>query len=175
MRRPVQIGTKQAVGPSGAPRLPGFTFVELIVTIFLLTAFSSLAFTLFWTSTKADMAHNALTAAQQARQAMAIYLHRLTEEIRIPYWANPDKVFQDQGSEWKVFYLNGDPDDFLILRLHESGLDLVSKDSSLSINNLPNLSLDWWKKDGRIIGVLVHWLQGTETVAFHAAWGAQVL
>ncbi len=157
-------------------RLSGSTFVELVVTIFLLAAFSSLLFTIFWATTKADVSHSALTASQESQLSVAAFLPRLTEEIHPPYWAGTDKVFQNQGSDWKVFYRNGEDANFLIVRKQsDSRLELITPDSSLSIGNLAGLSIDWWKKDGRIIGLSVQWHQGNDTVVFHSAWGSLVL
>ncbi len=173
MQRPIPIGTSASSLPPR--RAAASTFVELVVTIFLLAAFSSLVFTLFWATTKADVAHTTVTAFQQARLLVAAYVPKLTDEIHPPYWVNQDRAFQNQGTDWKVFYRQGDPANFLIFRKKsDSRLDLVTPDSTLSIDNLPGLVLDWWKKDGRIIGVTVQW-QGKETTVFHAAWGSLVL
>jgi hypothetical protein len=154
----------------------GSTFVELVVTLFLLAAFSGLVFTLFWSTTRANVAHTAVTVSQQARMSVVIDLPRLTEEIHPPYWVDPDKVFENEGTDWKVYYRQGDQANFLILRQKsETRLDLVTPDSTLSIGNLPGLSVDWWKTGGRIIGFTVQWQQGRDVTVFHAAWGSLVL
>jgi hypothetical protein len=150
--------------------------VELVVTIFLLTLFAAIAFPILWSSAKANVAHSLETAAQRARLSVATVLPRLTEEIRLPYWQNPKKVFQSSGNELKVLYRNGQESEFLILRKEGgSRLSLVTSDASFSIDNLPGLAIDWWKKEDRIVGFTLHWRQGTETAEFHASWGSFLL
>jgi len=152
------------------------TFVELVVTIFLLTAFAALVFPIFWGTSKATAAHAVDNAAQRAKLSLATLLPRLTEEVRPPYWENPDKVFQESGTEWKALYHNGKVDDFLTLRKEgESRLSLVTPEATLSIDNLPGLAVDWWKKDKEIVGFTVQWQQGRETMEFHASWGSFIL
>ena len=169
MRRLIPIGTKPG-------RLAGTTFVELVVTMFLLAAFSSLVFTLFWGTSKASAAHGSETAAEQSKLSLATYLPRLTEEVHPPYWANPDKVFENQGNDWKVYYRDGEDANFLIIRKKgDTQLDLVTPDATLSIKNLTGLSVDWWKKNDRIIGISVKWLEAKTPNEFHAAWGSLVL
>jgi hypothetical protein len=151
--------------------------VELAVTMFLLILFASLAFPIFWGTAKADTAHAVESAAQAARLSLAAYLPRLAEEVRPPYWENPEKVFQGSGgTELKAFYRDGAADGTLVFRKEgDARLAIVSSDSTLFIDNLPDLALDWWKKDDRIIGVTVQWKQQEKIMEFHASWGSFIL
>ncbi len=163
-----------------APLRPGkvaaSTFVELVVTMFLLVLFASLAFPIFWSSAKATTSHSLDITAQRAKLTLATVLPRFSEQVRPPYWGNPDTVFQSSGSEWKAFYRNGDATDFLLLRKEsESRLSLVTSDATVAIDNLPGLSVDWWIKDKRILGFTVHWQHHNEIQEFHAAWGSFIL
>ena len=173
MPRLILRGTKEVKCRS---RLAASTFVELVVTIFLLTVFAALAFPVFWGASKANTSHSITAAAQRARLSLSTILPRLCEEVRPPYWTNPDKVFQSSGTEWKVYYRNGKDSDFLILRKEsESRLSLATSDSNVSIDNLNGLAVDWWKQDKRIIGFRIQWLQDNQTMEFHAAWGSFIL
>jgi hypothetical protein len=174
MQRHILPGTRNLFARPG--KVAATTFVELVVTIFLLTAFAALVFTIFWGTSKVTAAHAVDNASQRARLSLATVLPRLTEEIRPPYWGNPGKVFQESGTEWKVLYRNGKVDDFLTLKKEgESRLSLVTADATLSIDNLPDLTVDWWKKDKEIVGFTVQWRQGKETMEFHASWGSFIL
>ena|GEM_PF-3531601 len=174
MQRHILPGTRNLFVRPG--KVAATTFVELVVTIFLLTAFAALVFPIFWGTNKATAAHAVDNAAQRARLSLATLLPRLTEEVRPPYWENPGKVFQESGTEWKAFYRNGSVNDFLTLRKEsESRLSLVTPEATLSIDNLPGLAVDWWKKDKEIVGFTVQWQQGRETMEFHASWGSFIL
>jgi hypothetical protein len=174
MPRRVLPGTRLFRLPKG--RVSATTFVELVVTILLLVLFAAIAFPILWSSARANTAHSVETAAQRARLSVATLLPRLTEEVRPPYWENQGKVFQDSANEWKAFYRNGKESDFLIVRKEgESRLRLVTSDTSFLLDNLPELSVDWWKKKERIVGITVQWKQGVRTVEFHAAWGSFLL
>ena len=173
MPRPILPGTRK---PSRPGKMTASTFVELVVTIFLLTAFAALVFPVFWGTSKATAAHAVDNAAQRARLSLATILPRLTEEVRPPYWENPDKVFRETGTEWRALYRNGRDDDFLTLKKEsESRLSLVTPGAVFSIDNLPGLTVDWWKKDKKIVGFTVQWRQGRETMEFHASWGSFIL
>lgn len=157
-------------------RIPASTFVELVVTMFLLTVFAALAFPVFWGASKAKTSHSITAAAQRTRLSLSTILPRLCEEVRVPYWANRDKVFQSSGTEWKVYYRNGKDSDFLILRKEsESRLGLVTSETNISIDNLNGLAVDWWKQEKRIIGFKVQWQQNNQTMEFHASWGSFIL
>jgi hypothetical protein len=162
-------------GPRSAA-LAASTFVELVVTIFLLTVFAALIFPVFWSTSRATTAHAMFNAVQRSKLSLATVLPRLTDEVRPPYWVSQEKVFLKAGTEWRALYRNGRADDFLVLRKEgDSRLSLVTSEGTLSIDNLPGLSIDWWEKNKRIIGVTVQWRQGTETMEFHASWGSFIL
>lgn len=165
MRRLTPIGIK--------PKwLAGSTFVELVVTLFLLATFSILVFTLLWATSKASAAQGAESASEQSKLALATFLPRLTEQVHPPYWAREDKTFENTGNDWKAFFRDGQDSNFLILRKQgNTQLDLVTPDSTISIKNLPELVIQWWKKNDRIIGVSVKWANNE----FHAAWGSFLL
>jgi len=174
MRRHIRHGIEKS--KRGAERLVASTFVELVATMLLLTLFAILGFSLYWGSAKASASQAMNNAVLQAKLSLATYLPRLAAEVRPPYWLSPDAVFQSSGNEWKASYLNGDRDDSLILRTDgPSRLSLITPRMSMTIDNLPDLAVDWWQKDGRIIGVTVHWRQGDGAVDFHAAWGTFIL
>lgn len=174
MQPSIPHGTRRQTSRQGA--LVASTFVELVVTIFLLTVFAALVFPVFWSMSKASTSHAVENAAQQSKLTLVTILPRLAEEVRPPYWASQEKVFQQSGSECKVLYRNGKADDFLIFRKEsDSSLSLVTTEETLSIDNLPGVTVDWWEKDERIVGVTVQWRQGRETVEFHAAWGSFIL
>ena len=163
-------------GASGPGRLAATTFVELVVTIFLLVAFASLVFPLFWGSGRANASAAVENAAQRAELTLASVLPPLCEEVHPPYWARQESVFQASGTEWKALYYNGKEDEFLVVKKDgDSRLTLVTGDRTLSIGNLPGLSVDWWEKDKRIIGITVQWHRGSRTRQFHAAWGSLAL
>jgi hypothetical protein len=113
MPRHILPGTRNPALPAG--KVGASTFIELVVTIFLLTVFAALVFPIYWGTSKATAAHAIDNAAQRARLSLATILPRLTEDVRPPYWENPEKVFQESGTEWKAFYRNGMPNDFLTL------------------------------------------------------------
>jgi len=167
-------GTKP--GPSGPGRLAATSFVELVVTIFLLVAFASLVFPLFWGSGRANAAAAVENAAQRAELTMASVLPPLCEQVRPPYWVRQESAFQASGTEWKAHYCNGREDESLVVKKEgDSRLTLVTGDRTLSIGNLPGLSVDWWEKDKRIIGITIRWHRGPRTRQFHAAWGSLAL
>ncbi len=163
-------------GTSGAPRpgaLPGTTFVELVVTIFLLSAFAAVVFPIFWSASKASAASNAESAAQRSELSLVTVLTRLCAEVHPPYWADPQQVFLESGSELKALYRDGRKDDFLAVQKEgDSRLSLATAEVTVQIDNLPGLSVGWWEKDKRIIGITVQWQRGSEVREFHAAWGA---
>lgn len=162
--------------PLGSRKAAGSTFVELVVTMLLLVLFASLAFPIFWSSAKASASQSVENAAQAARLSLASKLPRLAEEVRPPYWENPDKVFQGSANELKAFYFDGKDDGYLALRKEsESRLSMTTSELTLSIDNLPGLALDWWKKDKRIIGFTVQWLQNDKIMEFHASCGSFLL
>ena len=160
----------------GTRRLPASTFVELVVTIFLLSAFAATAFPLFWGASKASASHSVSNAERRADLSVAMILPRFCDEVRPPYWANPDKVFQSAGNDLKAFYYNGKKEDFLILRKeNDTRLALVTSDASVSIDNLSDLNVDWWTKEKKIVGVTVTWRRNGQTMEFHASWGSFIL
>ena len=142
----------------------------------LLVLFASLAFPIFWSSAKASASQSIENSAQAARLSLAAKLPALAEEVRPPYWENPDRVFQGSANELKALYFDGKGDGYLTLRKEsDTRLSLATPDLQISIDNLPGLALDWWKKDTRIIGVTVQWLQKGTTMEFHVAWGSFLL
>ena len=85
-------------------------------------------------------------------------------------------MFQGSANELKAFYFDGKDDGYLALRKEsESRLSMTTSELTLSIDNLPGLALDWWKKDKRIIGFTVQWLQNDKIMEFHAACGSFLL
>jgi len=174
MQRRAPYGTE--CRRTGLGRAAASTFVELIATLLLLSLFAVLGFSLYWSTAKATAAEAVDDASQRAKLALATLLPRLSGEVRVPYWENPDAVFHNSGSEWKVDYLGGVQSDSLILRIEDgSNLRISTSQFDSSIDGLPSLAVDWWKKDGRIIGFTIQWLQGGEERAFHASWGALLL
>jgi hypothetical protein len=138
--------------------------------------FASLAFPIFWSTSKAATSHTLDITAQRATLLLATTLPRLSDEVRPPYWENPATVFQSSGSQWKAFYRNGSATDFLLLRKDsDSRLSLVTPDAVVTIDNLPGLSVEWWEKDSRILGFTVCWRHQNELRTFHASWGAFLL
>jgi hypothetical protein len=159
-------------GPRPA-RVAASTFVELVVTMFLLVLFASLASPLLWGTTKAAAAHDLENAVLQSKLRLVTLLPRLTEELRPPYWENPEKLYVNAGNEYKVEYGEGALALSLIMRKEsDSRLSLATRESYFTIDNLPGIGLDRWKKDERIIGITVRWRQGGETAEFHSAWGS---
>jgi hypothetical protein len=157
-------------------RIVASTFMELVVTMFLLVLFSSIIFSVLWSATKATAAHDLDNAAQQSRLSLVSMLPRFTEEILPPYWENPDKVFVSDGDEYRAAYDKGQGDSFLVVRKESATrLSIATSDASLSIGNLPELALGWWRKDGRTIGITISWRRGSETTEFHASWGSFTL
>ncbi len=157
-------------------RLAATTFVELVVTIFLLVVFAGLIFPLFWGSGRANAAAAVSNAAQRSELTLASVLPPLCDQVRPPYWARQESTFEVSGTEWKAGYYNGKKDGWLVVRRDgNSRLSLVTADRTVSIDNLPGLSVDWWEKDKRIIGITVQWRRGSETRQFHAAWGSLAL
>jgi hypothetical protein len=170
----IPIGIEKKAARPG--RVSASTFMELVVTMFLLVLFASIAFPILWSTTKATAAHALGNVAQQSRLSLVSMLPRFTEEVLPPYWENPGKVFACEGSEYKIAYLDGDRDGFLVLRKEgESRLSIATPKTILFIGNLPELALDWWKKDGRTIGITVKWRQGTDAMEFHSSWGSFTL
>jgi hypothetical protein len=157
-------------------RIVASTFMELVVTIFLLVLFSSIVFSVLWSATKAAAAHALENAAQQSRLSLVSMLPRFTEEVLPPYWENPDRVFASEGDEYRAAYDKGRGDKFLVSRKESSTrLSIATSEASMSIDNLPELALGWWKKDGRTIGMTIKWRQGSEPMEFHASWGSFTL
>jgi len=166
-------GTRSAVR---GRRLPAFTLVELVVTMLLLSIFAVMAFPVFWGASKASTSHSVTAAAQRAKLSLATVLPRFCDEVRPPYWEKADKVFQASGSEWKAFYYEGKESDFLIIRkAGASRLDLVTPEVTVSLDNLKEVSVDWWKQEKRVIGLKVQWRQGNQVMEFHASWGSFIL
>jgi hypothetical protein len=164
-------------GISGRGSDPGkvaaSTFVELLATMLLLVLFASLAFPLLRGATRAGAAHDAENAVLQSRLSLATLLPRLTEEVRPPYWENPEKVFAGAGDEYRVAYGEGEGAFSLILRKDgDSRLILATSNADFMIDELPGLDLDWWKEGERIIGIRIRWRQDGETAEFHAAWAS---
>jgi hypothetical protein len=154
-------------------RVAASTFVELVVTMFLLVLFASLAFPLFWGATKASTAQALENTAQQSRLTLVSLLPRLSAEVLPPYWENPAEGFAISGAEYRADYFDGEGGSFLVLRKEgEARLVLATPKASFSIDNLPGLALDWWKKDGRTIGFMVTWRQGAKAMEFRSAWGS---
>lgn len=154
-------------------RVAASTFMELVVTMFLLVLFASFAFPLIWGTTRATAAHDLENAALRSKLSLVTLLPRLTEEVRPPYWENPEKLFVNAANEYKVEYGEGESAHSLIIRKEsDARLSLATRESGFTIDNLPGLGLDWWKKDERIIGITVRWRQGDETAEFHSAWGS---
>ena len=157
-------------------RLGGTTFIELVVTIFLLAAIATLAFSLYWSASKASAANEIENAALRARLTLVTMLPRATSSIRPPYWGDPERIFTSSGGSLSADYFDGAKGSLLVIkRLNDSGIAIVSPDLEIGIGDLPGVSIDWWKNEGRIIGVVVGWRQGKKTNFFHAAWGAFVL
>ncbi len=157
-------------------RLAASTFVELVVTIFLLVAFAALVFPIYWGTHPASAASGLENAAQRSELSLATVLPRLCAEIQPPYWANPQTAFQKSGSECRALFLDGKQDGYLAVRKDtDSRLSLVTADLTVSIDNLPGVTVDWWEKDKRIIGITIQWRRGADTMEFHAAWGSFTL
>ncbi len=174
MRPRTPSGTEPGVPRKG--RLAATTFVEMVVTIFLLVAFAGLVLPLFWGSSRANAAAVVENAAQRSELTLASVLPRLCSEVRPPYWARQERVFQASGNEWKARFVNGREEGCLVVKREgDSRLSLATEDRTLSIGNLPGLAVDWWEKDERIIGITVQWRRGAELREFHAAWGAFAL
>jgi hypothetical protein len=162
--------------PHKAGRLSGSTFIELVVTMLLLVLFAALAFPLYWSTNKATAAHEISDAAQRSRLSLVTFLPRLTNDVRPPYWENPDKVFSSSGDELTAQFYGGNKDESLKLRKEsDSRLSLTTPSLTLSIDNLPGVAIDWWKKEDRIVGFTVSWRQGSDKEQFHAAWGSFTL
>ncbi len=172
MRPRIPPGTR----PSAPLRLTASTFVELTVTVFLLSVFAALAFPIFWGAMKSSTSHSDKTATQRAALTLSVVLPKLCEEVRPPYWESTDKVFLSSGTEWRARYWNGKEADYLILQKeNDSRLRLMTPESSISIDHLNGLEIDWWKQEKRIIGFKVRWQNDNKTVGFHASWGSLIL
>jgi len=160
MQRPISVGSK------------AYTFVEAIVTILLLLVFSALSFPILYGNGKALTAHAVTDSALESRLLLLTQLSQFTGRVKIPYWVNAKKPFEQSGDTWQVSYWDGNDQESLALSKRGGGLVLKSPQSTLTIQHLPNLKLDWWTKDDRILGYTVQWSDGPQTTVFHAAWGA---
>ena len=157
-------------------RLGASTFVELVATMLLLSLFALLGFSLYWGSAKAETANALANASIRSRLALASSLPRLASQVRPPYWEKPGTIFQSSGRSWTAHYFEGVKDEVLTLCVEgPSRLGIKTQDLNVSIDNLPDLSVDWWEKDGRIIGFVIAWSQDGAARDFHAAWGSFLL
>jgi Tfp pilus assembly protein FimT len=150
--------------------IKALTFVEVIVTMALLLLFVALAYPFFYGIAKGYATHQTANAALESRLALTTRLAALARQVSLPYWENPDTVFVAQGTSWTVRYWQGDPDKTLVLAQESPGrLKVSTADGTLLFDHLPPLTVDWWKKDGRIVGWQVIW---PEAKPFHIAWGS---
>lgn len=146
------------------------TFVEVVVTISLLLLFAALAYPLLLTVTKGYASHHTANDALEAHLSVTTRLAALTAQVAVPYWESPADAYTQQGSTWTVKYWHGEPDQTLVLSQESPGrLKLTAGGGTLLFDHLPPVSIDWWKKDGRILGWQIQW-PGTKM--FHAAWGS---
>jgi len=149
------------------------TFVEVLVTMSLLLLFAALAYPVLYGVTKGYQAHRSANSALEARLSLTTRLAKLSSEILPPYWENMDSVFLHDGASWTARYWQGDPDKALVLSFDAPGrLRIVTPDGTLIFDHLPAIIVDWWKKDGRILGWQLQWQQDAPT--FHTAWGTQL-
>ncbi|NNM66881.1 MAG: hypothetical protein HKM06_02590 [Spirochaetales bacterium] len=157
-------------------RLAAFTFVEVIVTIILLILFASLIFPLYWGTTHADMAHETRTAAQQAQLTLLSALPQFTADVQPPYWVNPENFAQRDDQEWKISFWKGKAKEYLVFKkLDDDTLVIKTPKSQFRIPSLPNLTISWWKKEKRVIGLAVSWEENGRKQSLHAAWGGELL
>jgi hypothetical protein len=147
------------------------TFVEVLVTISLLLLFAALSYPQFYSLIKGFTTHHAANSALEARLGLITRLTRLSAEVRPPYWENPGTVFQRDGTTWTVQYWRGDHDKTLVLSADAPDhLKATTPDGALEFNHVPPVTIDWWKKNDRIIGWQLQWQDGSPP--FHLAWGA---
>ena len=147
------------------------TFVEAVVTMALLLLFAALAYPIFYSMTKGYATHHAANDALESKLALTTRLAAMAAQVAPPYWENPDTVFTREGSSWTVKYWQGDQDKTLVLTQESpSRLELSSDTGTMLFDHLSPLAVDWWKKDGRILGWQVTWPDGSKP--FHVAWGS---
>jgi hypothetical protein len=169
--------TQPGISPSAPGRLPGSTFIELVLMMLLIVLFAALAFPLYWSANKATLSLEANNALERSALTLATILPRLTAEIRPPYWESPDHIFASSGDALSVRFFGGSKDGVLNFRKDgDSRLVITTPTGSFAIGNLQGLSLGWWKTDDdRIVGIVAEWAQGRKKVQFHAAWGSYSL
>lgn len=160
-------------GTSGSRRLGASTFAELIATILVLTLFSAAVFALYWSETRMAGTLGKSLSSEEGELALARTLPGIAARVRVPLWGNSRSVFTREGERLRVAYWDGSrdaailigPDDRGIFRIEGPGLDMT-------IGSLGRVAVDFWRKEGRIIGCEVEWIHDGRTRRLRAAWGA---
>lgn len=153
-------------------RLPAFTFPEALTTIALMVIFASLGGVLFF---QGNLLVNKLESRErfiQDKASMALYLPELCLSITPPGWVDPSGAYRQEGKRLILQYWEGDPRISLVLEGSEEGLTVTSPRGTWWWRALGPVELEFWKEDGRIVGLVVKWTESGASKNLTLPWGA---